>query len=59
MKETVFVIGGCRSGKSRHALDTAECFAGKEQIFDAYQDAVKKGYRFFSYGDAMAIITKR
>ncbi|CAK8715513.1 S-adenosylmethionine:tRNA ribosyltransferase-isomerase [Candidatus Electrothrix gigas] len=33
--------------------------AGKEQIFDAYQDAVKKGYRFFSYGDAMAIITKR
>ena len=24
MNETIFVIGGCRSGKSRHALETAE-----------------------------------
>ncbi len=33
--------------------------AGKKQIFDAYEEAVEQGYRFFSYGDAMAIITKR
>ena len=26
MKHTTFVIGGCRSGKSRHALDLAEKF---------------------------------
>jgi adenosylcobinamide kinase/adenosylcobinamide-phosphate guanylyltransferase len=46
VKETVFVIGGCRSGKSRHALDTAERFAGEEQIFVAtcipYDDEMKQ-----------------
>lgn len=45
MKETVFVIGGCRSGKSRHALETADRFVGKEQIFVAtcipYDDEMK------------------
>jgi S-adenosylmethionine:tRNA ribosyltransferase-isomerase len=28
-------------------------FAGREQIMAAYELAVRKGYRFFSYGDAM------
>jgi len=30
-------------------------FAGKEFIFKAYQEAMSKGYRFFSFGDAMFI----
>jgi S-adenosylmethionine:tRNA ribosyltransferase-isomerase len=29
--------------------------AGREKILRAYQEAVKKQYRFFSYGDAMLI----
>ncbi len=28
-------------------------FAGREEILNAYQEAVKEKYRFFSYGDAM------
>ena len=35
MKETIIVIGGCRSGKSRHALEMAEKIAGKEKFFIA------------------------
>ncbi len=31
-------------------------FAGREFILKAYEEAVKKRYRFFSYGDAMLII---
>jgi len=31
-------------------------FGGKELILDAYQEAIKEKYRFFSYGDAMLII---
>jgi len=31
-------------------------FGGTELILDAYQEAIKKKYKFFSYGDAMLII---
>ena len=31
-------------------------FAGYDNIMNAYQIAVKEKYRFFSFGDAMAII---
>ena len=31
-------------------------FGGKELILEAYQEAIKEKYRFFSYGDAMLII---
>jgi len=30
-------------------------FAGKDFIFQAYKEAVKQGYRFYSFGDAMLI----
>lgn len=31
-------------------------FAGRDLVIDAYEQAVKKKYRFFSYGDAMLIL---
>lgn len=37
-------------------LILVSAFAGKQQIFDAYEEAVRERYRFFSYGDAMFII---
>ena len=31
-------------------------FAGHELVMDAYKEAVKRDYRFFSYGDAMLVV---
>lgn len=31
---------------------------GRQTLLDCYKTAVEEGYRFFSYGDAMAIISK-
>ena len=31
-------------------------FAGRELILEAYQEAIREGYRFYSYGDAMLIL---
>jgi S-adenosylmethionine:tRNA ribosyltransferase-isomerase len=31
-------------------------FAGYDLVMEAYQQAIKEKYRFFSYGDAMLII---
>jgi S-adenosylmethionine:tRNA ribosyltransferase-isomerase len=31
-------------------------FAGRERILDAYAAAIREGYRFYSYGDAMLIL---
>ena len=37
-------------------LMLVSAFAGREIILDAYQQAIRCGYRFYSFGDAMLII---
>lgn len=37
-------------------LMTAAAFGGYDFVMEAYQIAIKEGYRFYSYGDAMLII---
>ncbi len=37
-------------------LMLVSALAGKEKIMHAYEEAVKEGYRFFSFGDAMLIL---
>ena len=34
----------------------AAAFAGYDFLMEAYEEAVKEGYKFYSYGDAMLII---
>jgi S-adenosylmethionine:tRNA ribosyltransferase-isomerase len=34
-------------------LMLVSAFAGRDRVLDAYREAVEKGYRFYSYGDAM------
>ncbi|HTC22086.1 MAG TPA: S-adenosylmethionine:tRNA ribosyltransferase-isomerase, partial [bacterium] len=31
-------------------------FAGRERVLAAYEEALREGYRFLSYGDAMLIL---
>lgn len=37
-------------------LMLVSAFAGRERILNAYAEAVREGYRFYSYGDAMVIL---
>ncbi|MDR2160410.1 MAG: tRNA preQ1(34) S-adenosylmethionine ribosyltransferase-isomerase QueA [Treponema sp.] len=37
-------------------LMLAAAFAGRDRILESYAEAVREGYRFFSYGDAMLMI---
>ncbi|MDD3980826.1 MAG: tRNA preQ1(34) S-adenosylmethionine ribosyltransferase-isomerase QueA [Spirochaetia bacterium] len=36
-------------------LMLVSAFAGRELILETYEEAIREGYRFFSYGDAMLI----
>jgi len=40
-------------------LFLVSALAGRERIMSCYREAIEKNYRFYSYGDAMAIITKQ
>jgi S-adenosylmethionine:tRNA ribosyltransferase-isomerase len=37
-------------------LMLVSAFAEREFILEAYREAIEKGYRFYSFGDAMLII---
>ncbi len=37
-------------------LMLVSAFGGRERVLAAYRTAVREGYRFYSYGDAMAIV---
>ena len=37
-------------------LMLVSAFAGRERVLVAYREAVERGYRFYSYGDAMLIL---
>nr|HPK87161.1 S-adenosylmethionine:tRNA ribosyltransferase-isomerase [Atribacterota bacterium] len=33
----------------------AAAFAGRDNLFKAYEEAIRENYRFYSFGDAMLI----
>jgi S-adenosylmethionine:tRNA ribosyltransferase-isomerase len=40
-------------------LMLVSAFAGRERVLAAYEEAIREGYRFYSYGDAMLVETVR
>lgn len=40
-------------------LMLVSAFAGQERVMAAYKEAIREGYRFYSYGDAMLLERKR
>jgi S-adenosylmethionine:tRNA ribosyltransferase-isomerase len=39
-------------------LMLVSAFAGRERILQAYQEAIRRGYRFYSFGDCMLITSR-
>jgi S-adenosylmethionine:tRNA ribosyltransferase-isomerase len=37
-------------------LMLVSAFAGREQILSVYEEAIRREYRFYSFGDAMFIL---
>ena len=37
-------------------LMLASAFAGRERLLAAYEEAIREGYRFYSFGDAMLVV---
>jgi S-adenosylmethionine:tRNA ribosyltransferase-isomerase len=37
-------------------LMLVSAFTGRERLLAAYEEAVREGYRFYSYGDAMLLV---
>jgi S-adenosylmethionine:tRNA ribosyltransferase-isomerase len=37
-------------------LMLVSAFAGREKILETYETAIREGYRFYSFGDAMLIM---
>jgi S-adenosylmethionine:tRNA ribosyltransferase-isomerase len=37
-------------------LMLVSAFAGREKILETYETAIREGYRFYSFGDAMLIL---
>jgi len=37
-------------------LMLVSAFAGRTAVLEAYREAIREGYRFYSYGDAMLIV---
>jgi S-adenosylmethionine:tRNA ribosyltransferase-isomerase len=53
------VVGGLLTNfhLPRSSLLMLVCaFAGRDAVLDAYREAVGRGYRFYSYGDAMLVL---
>jgi S-adenosylmethionine:tRNA ribosyltransferase-isomerase len=40
-------------------LMLVSAFAGRELVFEAYAEALRRGYFFYSYGDAMFVTGRR
>jgi S-adenosylmethionine:tRNA ribosyltransferase-isomerase len=51
------VLHSSARASSRSSLFLLVCaFAGRERMMEAYAEAVRERYRFFSYGDCMLIL---